>query len=762
MLHKKLKQVLLFSAIFLLLTVVALSFWVRHVKSEIRERIAGGWFKPPVEMYSRGDVFQLRQKMTAVELIELLTKIRYRERFEDQALRPNDFAVLNSNQCSEIRKDNFDPADNCVYFRTVPHKGLKSETHLVGFSESGEISVLMSGEPLVPVTRISLSPHLYAQFYADEPILRNLISIGDAPLYCLQAVTAIEDSQFLEHKGVSVTGFFRAAIRNLLAGRYAQGGSTITQQLVKNYFLTPEKTIRRKISEIVIALVLEGELSKDQIIENYLNVIYMGQSGPFQVIGLGAASDHYLGKPLADLNLSECSLLAAIINNPGRFNPFHHPDNAKKRRDAILDRMAELQMIDVNESAAAKVSGLPTKPSKTLSEPAPYFTQAIFRELKKLNLSTENGLSIYTSLDERAQELAQKLTASHLKQIETRSKSIAANSAKGLPLEATLIAVEVESGQVLALVGGRKFAKTQFNRILDAHRQVGSIMKPFVYLTALLNQNSQGVKFNPLSTVEDIPFVYSYEGQKWSPKNYTKEFYGRVPLFFALKNSLNAATAQLGLEVGLNKVVEVAKSAGINQSELKPFPSLLLGAFEIYPWEMASAYLTLARFGEKSDLSFIDKVELLDGAEIYRRTPEREQVFPKASTAELISMMKQTLVSGTAQASKLMGFDRPAAGKTGTTSDLKDTWFAGFTPQVLTIAWTGYDDNTTTGLTGASGALPLWVEFMKAYSVNLPADDFSWPEGGRMESFDQDRLRKLFGRPESAASISTTDFYIAD
>lgn len=738
---------------FLILVILGLTVWLFRLNKAIEDRIKSGWFRPPVEIYARGDQIFLRQHLSPDELSQLLKTLRYRERFEDQQLFPHDFAVLDSRQCGEVIGGPFiGNTTQCIYFRTPDQNDSgqqqKVQTYLVGFDETPEVSILQAGEPLKEVETLELRPQLFAQFYGGEPILRKIIHIGDAPLECLQAVTAIEDSQFLEHKGVSVTGLSRALLRNLRAGRYAQGGSTITQQLVKNYFLSPEKTLRRKVSELLMAVLLEANTDKDKILENYLNVVYMGQRGPFQVIGLGAASEHYFNKPLGDLELPQCALLAAIINSPGRYNPFSAPEKAKTRRNFVLDRMVETKMIDQAAADSAKEASLPSAPHFRLTEPAPYFIQAVFREIERLNLNTEEGLRVFTTLDVSAQDLAQTKVLQHVHNLEKNNKKVAEIKKVGKNLESSLISVDVRTGEVLALVGGRQYIKTQYNRVLDAHRQVGSVMKPFVYLTALENRDEHGNPYTPTTMIDDVRFVYKYEGQSWSPKNYTKEFHGQVPLFYALKSSLNAATAKVGLQVGLSNIVDVAKRAGI-QSPIQPFPSLTLGAFEIYPWEVATGVLTIARMGERVPLTFIRSVETISGEQRYHAEHESEQAFAPQPVAVLIGMMKQTLQTGTGRLAKLLGFNIPAAGKTGTTSDTKDTWFIGFTPYVLTVTWTGYDDNTPTTLTGASGALPLWVDFMKGYATRYPADDFKWPDGVSKFEISPAEYQKLVPHPEA-------------
>ncbi|MEO0337452.1 MAG: transglycosylase domain-containing protein, partial [Pseudomonadota bacterium] len=347
-----------------------------------------------------------------------------------------------------------------------------------------------------------------------------------------------------------------------------------------------------------VALLLELQSDKDTILENYMNVIYMGANGPFQVRGFGAASEHYFQKPIEDLELHECALLAAIVNSPGRYNPSRNPEKAQARRTRVLEKMVENSMISPETAEPAKQEPLPQKSSPLMSEPAPYFVHSVLRQLEELNIPKDRGMKIYTTLHLRAQEIAQTVLAEktegieswfkHLKEIREKQKKF---------LQSSLISVDLKTGDVIALVGGRSFKNTQYNRILDAKRQVGSTMKPFVFLSALESYTEEGAPYSATTPLEDSKFTHKYDGQSWSPKNYGDEYYGQVPMYFALKNSLNTATAKLGLAVGLDSVVGIARRFGIT-SDLKALPSITLGAFEITPWELARAYTGLGRQGD--------------------------------------------------------------------------------------------------------------------------------------------------------------------
>lgn len=730
-----------------------------QLNSEMEKRISSGWFVPPLEIYSRPLVFSVGRTIPREAVQNQLSERRYRERSEGETLRGGDYAWLEQNLCAStlqvIPRDESkeeDSLSHCLMLhRTESQFGPSRPAQLgiIAFDSQNAVKGVWVADPKVggewQTGAFYLEPILFAQFYGDEPLLRTIVRIGEVPLQCSQAVTAIEDAQFLKHSGVSFTGLTRALLTNLFEGRYAQGGSTITQQLVKNYFLTPEKSLKRKVTEIFMALLLEFHADKDQILENYLNVIYMGQNGAFQIRGFAAASEHYFARPLSELGLADCALLAAIVNSPGRFNPFTASERALERRNLVLSKMLANEMIDQEQMNQAAQSPLPKPVKRTLNDPAPYFIQAAFRYLDKKGVSREEheGLRIFTTLDPFAQNLAQRQVIKEIDRLESENKKVKAiKEEKKKNLEMTLISVDLESGGITALVGGRQYLKTQYNRVLDANRQVGSVMKPFVYLAALESRTPEGEPYTATTIIEDIPFRHRYEGQTWSPRNYTREHFGPVPMFYALKNSLNISTAKLALSVGLSNVIDVAERAGIT-SEMKPFPSLSLGAFEIKQWELAQAFSTIARFGEYREIHTVDRVEDLTGEEIYQFQPTTEQRLNPTATAELIGMMKQNLITGTGRLAFLRGFTRPAAGKTGTTSDTKDSWYVGFTPRTLTVTWSGYDDNTPSGLTGASGALPLWTDYMRAMSNFEKEEDFKWPAGVRAKSFSRGEIEDL-------------------
>lgn len=720
------------------------------LEKELTAKLESKKFIVPTEYYAAPPTFQVNSYVQAPELEKLLQRQNYRRRSFDQRLLPGDYFIANRTECSaRLQLGLSEEQAYCIGWVTsdVHTDAIDGSIQVLVIRTDNLISNIFKGAPFAEASEAYTEAPLLAQYVGNEPLMQKTITLGQVPTYCLHGIMAIEDAQFLEHKGVSIKGILRAVLKNITTGRKAQGGSTITQQLVKNYFLTSEKTIKRKVQEFVMSILLESRFTKDQILETYLNVIYMGQNGAFQIRGYGSAARYYFGKETSELNLPECSLLAAIVNSPGLNNPFKKPKNAEKRRNLVLEKMKELSFISQDEFTQASQYPLPQSPRTFASETAPYYLDAARKQLFHKNINPE-GLKIYTALDLEAQEAAQKALQNHLNKLETSNKHIQKLKAKNNSLEGSIIVGNNKTGLLSVIVGGRNFKMTQFNRAVDGHRQVGSIMKPFVFLTALLNQDPEGKPYTPLSLLKDEKFSYKYQGQQWSPDNYGKKYFGTVPMFYALKNSLNAATASLGIEIGLDKIIDVTHDVGV-ESELKSFPAMTLGAFEMYPLEVVRSYMTLANMGVKQTVSVIRRAVNSDGKEVFVHDPQPENTVDSAAVASLVGMMKQTILSGTAKAVVLNGFTNPAAGKTGTTSDNKDAWFAGFTPYLTTVVWVGYDNNLPHKLTGSSGAVPIWTETMKKIGTKFPAVDFPWPENTEKKILDENTLNSLNARQEN-------------
>ncbi len=746
---------MLWSIVFIcVLTTSVFAWWLNSLNNQIDSQLEKKRFSPPIEFYSAPVKFFKGLKTSPDEILDAFRTAGYRERQPHQALADNDYSIWPREICYDRLVDIDEGIELCFILKKSSGSfviGLSIDNVIVDVYDAASNSIVV----------VEIEPILFAQFYGKEPIMRTRVELGDTPPICLNALLAIEDQNFLEHQGISVLGIARAFLRNMTKGRVVQGGSTITQQLVKNYFLTHERTFSRKFKEIFMALLIETKSSKDDILEAYINEIYMGQNSSFQIRGFGAASEYYFGKHLTTLNLPECSLLAAIVNSPGLFNPFRNPQRALDRRKKVLSDLHGLKMITDNELATALEYPLPKEPEKILSEPAPYFVDAVQRELYRLDIDTTDGLKIETTLNLKAQEAAQKAVRDGIEALESNNKVVKELKESGKNLEGLLVSADPTNGHVQALVGGRSFRRSQYNRAIQSKRQVGSIIKPFVFLAAIENLDETGQPYTPLTLINDERFEIKYEKQQWSPRNYGNKYFGLIPMYFALKSSLNTATASLGLKVGLENIIDVAQAAGIH-TELKPLPSLTLGAFEVPALEVLQSYATLARLGEKTNLTLIRRIKTLDDEILMENAILRNQTIERTDTAVLVGMMKQAILNGTAMGAYLRGFTNPAAGKTGTTNDFKDAWFAGFTPLHVAVVWVGYDDNTASKLTGASGGVPIWTQYMKAFAANHPPVDFPIPEGTHVREISIEDQRALNVPEEERRPLTPIELIFKD
>jgi len=730
---KKWKKILLSTAVFATLIIIGFISWLFQLHNQVAESLAKKTFSAPVSFWSSQYLINLDSNYNVEQVSEIFLKRGYRLREKEQSLRPGDFKTLAFDGCpQQISNLAYNEDLECLQFKALSTVDpfFKTISDQVIVFEKNKISQFFyfdQSQVIHSVDFVALEPTLIAKYLGEAPVSQIYTPLGEIPSYCSRAVIAIEDNQFLEHKGFSTRGLLRAIKSNVLGGP-RQGGSTITQQLVKNYFLTAERTFKRKFIELFMSLILENVISKDEILETYLNIIYLGQNGSHQIIGFPAASQYYFQKSIQDLEIHECALLAAVLNNPGFFDPFKHPDRALKRRTLVLSKMKDLGFISEDEYKDFQAKTMPVSPQSFLSETAPYYLSAVKQELKEKKITELSGLTIFTGMNLDHQDQAQQAVASHLKQIEQYNKKVKTNLEKGKKLEATFTVVNNNTGCFSAIIGGRNFRLSQFNRAIDGKRQVGSITKPFVYLSALENED----KYNPQTIIEDSPFTHSYQGQKWSPKNYGGKFFGPIPMYFGLKNSLNLATASLGLQIGVDSMISTARRFLV-ESEIQDVPSTLLGSFELTNQEVVTSYLGFAKLGllarPTTLRSVVDKQDVV----IFENKISWQQVFPAHIIAKLVGMMKHTNISGTAKLIHLNGFQWPSAGKTGTTSDSKDAWYAGFTKNFTGVVWVGYDQPENHSLTGASAAVPIWLNAMKEIHSNLQPKDWTWPEKNKVE-----------------------------
>jgi len=567
------------------------------------------------------------------------------------------------------------------------------------------------------------SPRSATRLYADDGSLfgelfvekRVPIPLRDMPLHLRNAFVAIEDVRFYRHSGYDLRGIARAVYRNMLRQGLSEGASTITQQLARNLFLTPTKNLKRKIEELILAINIERNYSKDEILNMYLNLIYLGEGS----YGVEAASYTYFDKKAKDLSLAEAATLAGLTRSPSRSSPFKNLARTVERRNLVLRKMYDAGFIGEDQYTLARATALVLAPFKIHEKKTGFFIEQTRQTLEDYLPGQDdvltNGLSVRTSISLSMTDYAYAAIEKGLKLYQERNPKV-----KVLP-EAALIAIEVKTGEIKVLIGGRDFANSPYNRATQAKRQPGSAFKPIIYLTALC----QG--FKPDMMLRDAPLSFvDAAGNLWQPSNYNNEYFGDVTMRTALEHSLNSATVRLLEKVGVSNVISQAKSLHIN-SDFAPNLSLALGSTEVSPLDLAGAYATIARGGTYVAPTTIRNVLTNQGEELRREAVEERVITPETAFT-LIDMMKGVVKRGTAaKAAKMPYF---LAGKTGTTNEFRDAWFVGFSPNLLCLVWVGYDKDAVLGKreSGATAALPIWMEFMSKALPLYPNDDFASPD----------------------------------
>ena len=552
------------------------------------------------------------------------------------------------------------------------------------------------------VALVRFDPVLIGGIYPARKEDRLLVQLKDVPDMLVKVLIAVEDRKFRSHHGIDLRAIGRALLANLRAGETVQGGSTLTQQLVKNYFLDNERTLWRKFNEVIMALLLEAHYSKDEILESYINEIYLGQDGPRAVHGFGLASRFYFDKSVSELDLNQICTLVAMIRGPSYYNPDKHPRRLRARRDRILDMLVEQHIITPTLAAQVKSSEIKVVAKRhTATSSHPAFMELVSRQLRQFYRQedlTSEGLKIFTTLDPLIQHDVEEAVRTRTAQLDKQRQLHGA-------LQAAAIVASVTSGEINALVSDADPWFAGYNRALDATRQIGSLMKPVVYLSALKHKDS----YNWLTTIDDSKItLQGRDGSTWSPKNYDNESHGVVPLITALSHSYNQATVRLGMQVGFPAINDTVHRLGIER-DLPAYPAVLLGATEMTPMEVLQMYQTMAANGFRSPLRAIREVLGANGQPLHHYPIQVQQAFNSNLVQVLNSGLVQVVEQGTARSLRArLDSAVKVAGKTGTTDDTRDSWFAGFDAAHVAVVWMGTDDNKPTGLSGSSGALPLW------------------------------------------------------
>ncbi|QIB66005.1 penicillin-binding protein 1B [Kineobactrum salinum] len=550
-----------------------------------------------------------------------------------------------------------------------------------------------------------LDPVQIGGIYPQHGEDRLLVRLADVPETLRLGLLAVEDQRFYRHWGFSISGIARAAFSNLRSGQVVAGGSTITQQLVKNYYLTPERTIVRKLTELVMAVLLELHYSKEQILESYVNEIYLGQEGPRAIHGFALAARHYFDTPLEQLELHQQALLIGMIKGPSLYNPLRNPERARERRDLVLGLMAEQDVISGEQAQAARAQPLGLNNRRGIRDTFPAYLDLVRRQLR-LEYRDEDlatlGLSIFTSFDPLLQRQLELSSAAVLQQLDGSGE-----------LQTASVVTRFDSGEVAALIGGRKVRYAGFNRALDARRPAGSLLKPAVYLAAL----EQPTRYTLATPLSDTPFQVDGPGdQLWEPRNFDRQAHGEVLLHRALSNSYNMATARLAMDLGLDAIVDMLRRLGL-EGPIPRVPALSLGAGAYSPMDMAAMYQSIAAGGFRMPLRSIRDIVDARGEPLRRYPLEYDRTVSLQAMHLLHYGLREVVREGTGRGVyNYLGSNFDVAGKTGTTNDGRDSWFAGFSGDLLTVSWIGRDDNGATGLTGSSGALRVWAHFMSRAS----------------------------------------------
>lgn len=671
---------------------IVLGLYTLYLDSKVREQFEGRRFSLPARVYARPLELFAGARLSADEFAKELTRLGYKQPL--QGSEPGYF----------IRRDNeFDVVTRPFVFWDGAQQ---SATLHLSFGDTG-LETLANSADGTPVTLARLDPEYIGGIYPAHNEDRVLVKLDEVPADLVNALIAVEDRRFYTHAGVDPRGLARAVVTTLSGGA-RQGGSTLTQQLVKNFLLTPERTLKRKFNEALMALLVEYHYDKNEILETYINEIYLGQDKNRAIHGFGLAAQFYFGKPLKELTLAQSAMLVGIVKGPKVYDPHKSPEKTKERRNIALSLMRDQKFITEEQFLKAKIEplGVLETPSMGTTRYPAFFDlvrKQLLRDYQEADLR-EEGLQIFTTLDPRTQAAAENALTTRLAQLDKKGAK------DGAQLEGAVVVTDSQNGEVQAIVGGRDPSYPGFNRAVDSRRSIGSLMKPAVYLAALADPKHRYTLITPL---DDSPLTWREPGRPaWTPKNYDKANHGMVPLRTALANSYNIPTARIGIELGVDKVVEQATSLGTGEP-IPPYASSVLGAVPMSPLDVTQMYQTIASGGFRVPLRAIREVLTADGTPLQRYPLSVEQVADAESIYLLTTALQGVVREGTAKSMvNFVPAEINVAGKTGTTDDARDAWFAGFTGDRVAVVWIGYDDNRATRFTGGGGAMPIWGQLM--------------------------------------------------
>jgi penicillin-binding protein 1B len=693
--------------------VIALLVWIVYLDRIITAQFEGRRWTLPAQVYAEPLELYAGQSFGADTLEQELKRLGYRR--ADQAEEPGSYSRRGTRIDLVNRRFQFWDALQEPQLISIATRGNSIDSMRNGRNED------------VPIFR--LDPLLIGSIFPIHGEDRVVVTPGEVSPLLPAALKVVEDRKFDSHSGVDFGAIARAAWVNLRAGQIEQGGSTLTQQLVKSYFLDNRRTLGRKLEEAMMAWLLEVHFEKPDLMNAYINEIYLGQDGNRAVHGFGLASQFYFGKPLAECQLHEVALLVAIVRGPSYYDPRRHEERARARRDLVLKLMAQYKVVD--ERAAQAAAKRPLGIVNTGAQAGSYYPafldlvrRTLRRDYREEDL-TEAGLKIFSTLNPLIQSQSEKSLAQELARLDKARKQKTQRQ-----LEGVVVVTAPQNGEVIAMVGGRQASFDGFNRALDAKRSIGSLVKPVIYLAAI-----ETGRYHAASIVEDGPVdVKLANGKVWTPQNISEEFYGQVPLVRALAQSLNLATVRLGLEVGLPKVTSEFVALGLER-EPPQLPSVLLGSLDVSPLEVAQVYNAFANGGFSTPLRAVRAVVDAEGKPLKSFALEVTPVADPVAVYQVNRMLVQVMEHGSGQAARAqIPPEIVVAGKTGTSSDYRDSWFAGFSGNTLAVVWIGYDDNSPTGLTGSSGSLPVWSRLMR--SIGTTSWNAPLPEGLEEKSIE--------------------------
>lgn len=693
-----------------------------------RERVLPRVFARPLEL-RRG------QSLSETQLVDRLNELGYTRRTRLE--RAGQFAV--ETDAIAISPRSGDHAGKVVraVFRQPSTEASRPPARILRLEAEGK-----------PTDRLLLDMSLLTSLNDTEREKQRPVALSSIPRDVVEAVLAIEDRRYYQHPGVDPIGIARAIVTNLRGtSGYVSGASTITQQVVRNVFIPQfdgwtlqsarEQSIRRKLFEQFVALILNTRASKDEILELYLNDMPLGQRGSFAIVGVAEAARLFFGKDVSNVTLPEAATMAGVLQSPSALSPFNNPDRCRERRNVVLQTMTEAGYI--SEEVAARAAATPlVVVRRALEAESPHFVDHVTRQLAAdypgLTATTRQSVDVYTTLDLHLQRLAQDAVRDGL----TRVDELLAHRQQTDRAEAALIAVDPRTGEILAMVGGRSYNQSQLNRVMSARRQPGSVFKPFVYLTAFERAAASGqMDVTSASLVDDSPSTWEDGDELWAPENYGDEYDGLVTFRRALTHSRNLATIKVAEDVGYDRVADFWKTLDVG-GDARPYPSIALGVFEATPFEIATAYTVFANAGVVRPLSHLLRIDR-DGEDITKEPGSRAHAVARPDTTFVVTnMMRSVMNEGTGAGARAAGFTLDAAGKTGTTNDLRDAWFVGFTRTLLTVVWVGFDDNQPLGLAGSQAALPIWTQFMKAALAGTQNLAFEAPDGVTYVDIDPD------------------------